>query len=226
VDQFTFKPLKPLGQVSHAEHGGGFTPMAIFDPTELRGGDSGEPSGPPALTLTEEELQHQLREAFENGLAEGKGLAERGLVHVFRSLRSAAEEVEMLREKVLRESEDELVRLIVMVARKVVLREIAQDRSILSDVVHAAVAAISEQDEITVRLNPDDYALITTGQGDLLRQELITNKMHLKPDPAVMPGSCQVDSELGTVDAGIDAQLDEIMRSLQEARSVVSGSGS
>lgn len=225
VGEFTFKTLRQGVLSSHGQAEttvGGFTPLAIFDSSEMKGasGEREEANEPPSITLTEEEFQNQLRDAFENGLTEGKNLAERGLVNVFRSLRTAAEGVQSLREKVLRESEDEIVKLVLMVARKVVLREIAQDRSILSNVVQAAVAAVNERDEITIRLNPDDYVLVTTGQGEILRKELITSRMQLKSDPTVLQGSCQIDSELGTIDAGIDSQLEEIYRSLQEERTL------
>ena len=223
VDEFTFKPLRQGVRPDQGEsRESGFLPMGIFDASELNGGSADKPeiAEPPSVTLTEDELQSQLREAFENGLVEGKNLAERGLVNVFRSLRIAAEGVQSLREKVLRESEDELVKLIMMVARKVILREIAQDRSILSGVVQAAIAAVSERDEITIRLNPDDYVLVAAGQGDVLHKDLITSRMQLKSDPTVLQGSCQIDSEMGTIDAGIDAQLEEIFRSLKEERTL------
>jgi len=44
--------------------------------------------------------------------------------------------------------------------------------------------------------------------------------MRLKPDPLVLQGGCQIDSEMGTVDAGIDGQLDEIFRRLLEQRTL------
>lgn len=224
MSEFSFKSLKPGIHASHGEvESCGFLPMGLFDSSEMnRTGEDQEVVEPPSITLTEEELQQQLREAFENGLTDGKNLAERGLVNVFRSLRTAAESVQALREKILRESEDELVKLIILVSRKVILREIAQDRTILSNVVQAAIGAISERDEITIRLNPDDYVLVTTGQGEILRKELITSRMQLKSDPTVLQGFCMVDSELGTIDAGIDSQLEEIFRSLQEERTLSS----
>jgi hypothetical protein len=39
---------------------------------------------------------------------------------VFRALRSAAEGVETLREKVLRDSEDEIIKLVMLVAKKII----------------------------------------------------------------------------------------------------------
>ncbi len=221
---YEFRTLGHAAMAHKSAEDGGFTPMGMFDTTELEGmspDEEAEESGPAMAVITEEELDRQLRESFQNGLIEGKNLAERGLVNVFRSLRLATEEIENLREKVLRESEDELIHLIMMVARKVIVREISINRSILSEIVKAGLAAVSEHDRITIRLNPDDYILATTGNGETLRKELITEGMQLKSDISVMPGSCLIDSELGTIDAGIDAQLDELMRRLMEERSVV-----
>ncbi|MDR3579073.1 MAG: FliH/SctL family protein [Oryzomonas sp.] len=204
----------------------GFVPMGIFDSSEIDSArkaassdESPEVVEPAGVVLTEEELDQQLRDAFNSGLQEGKNLAERGLVNVFRSLRSADEEIRDLRDKVMRESEDELLDLVMMVSRKVILRETTTDRSILESMIRSAVACLSERDRITVRLNPDDYAMITSGYGENFRQELQNDQMSFKADAAVLPGNCQIDTELGTLDASIDAQLDEIHRRLLEERS-------
>lgn len=231
LTEFSFHPIGHIAGERASGGAGSFVPMTLFDSSELHGASthalieqdtSQEPTG---ITLTEEELNCRLHESFQNGLLEGKNLTERGLLNVFRSLRIAVEDLHALREKVVRESEDELVKLIMMVARKVILREVAQDRRILSDVVQAAIAGLSERDEIIIRLNPDDYALVTTSREDYLRKELLTDKMQLKPDSGVLPGSCQIDTEMGTIDAGIDAQLDEIFRRLLEERSMSTGAG-
>ena len=224
-----------FGQVGHQSaepDETGFVPMGIFDPSEINASrPAPAPEGtlemvePTGIVMTEEELDQQLRDAFNSGLQEGKNLAERGLVNVFRSLRGAAEGIRNLREKVMRESEDELLRLILMVSRKVILREVRADRSILENMVRSAVAGLSERDSVTVRLNPDDYAMITSGHGDYFRQELTSDQMHFKADAAVLPGNCQIDTEMGTIDASIDAQLDEIHRRLLEERSMAPAPG-
>jgi flagellar assembly protein FliH len=228
VGSFSFQPISHAVQKQvDGESSTSFVPMAIFDASELPSTPSpprAEPQKsdePPSVTLLEEEFHRRLTEAFNNGLIEGKSLAERGLVNVFRSLRTATEDVQSLREKVMRESEDDLIDLIMLVARKVILREVAMDRGILLSVVRTAIATLSERCEITIRLHPDDYILVTSGPDDSFRKELLTERMRLKSDPAVLQGFCQIDSEMGTLDAGIDAQLDEIFRHLLEKRAVL-----
>jgi flagellar assembly protein FliH len=232
VGAFAFRPMSQAaaGQIAD-EASCGFVPLGIFDTSETGGsyggaqGERREANEPPSVTLVEEELNRRINESFEKGLIQGKNLAERGLLNVFRSLRIASEGVTVLREKVMRESEDELVKLIMMVARKVILREISLDRKILNSVVQAAISDLTDRGDITIRLNPDDYILVTTGHEDFFRKELITERMQVKSDPAVQQGCCLVDSEMGTVDAGIDAQLDEIFRRLLEERTLSSGTG-
>ncbi|WP_188055560.1 FliH/SctL family protein [Oryzomonas rubra] len=215
-----------VGQAHGDTHETGFVPMGLFDSSEINAAPvapspeaAPEVVEPAGVAMTEEELDQQLRDAFNSGLQEGKNLAERGLVNVFRSLRTAAEGIRDLREKVLRESEEELLKLVIMVARKVILREVKMDRSILEDVVQSAIGGLSERDMVTVRLHPDDYALITSGHGGYFQQELKSDRMNFKADAAVLPGNCQIDAEMGTIDASVDGQLDEIYRRLLEERS-------
>lgn len=218
----SFTPLALTGPPT------GFVPMALVAPAveaeeipEQLVAEEMLPE-PERITLTEEELDQRLRESFQSGLHEGKNLAERGLHNVFAALRSATEGLHALREKVMRESEDELIKLIMAVAAKVIQREVAQDRQgILADVVKAATAGISARDEIFIHLHPDDYAEVTGKSA----HEPFTERMQFKSDPDVSPGSCRVDTEMGTIDASFGAQLEEIFRRLQEERSMIAEDG-
>lgn len=201
-----------------------FAPLAIFDTSETGGTRPTEPEPEQeGIFITEEDLDKRLRESFTNGLTEGKNLAERGLFNVFKALRTSSEQVTALREKVLRDSEDELLTLVMKISRKVILREISLNRNILAGIVHTAVSGLPDNDEITVRLNPDDMALINSGHSDMLHTDHAGSKMTLKADPSIMIGSCKVDMSMGVIDATVDSQLDEIFRYMKEERTVTAG---
>jgi len=229
LSEFSFKPIGQLmpppqknsssvfTTILRSGESTGFVPTRYHDPsTELA--EQEVPPEPPGITLSEEELDKRLRESFQNGLEEGKELTERGLQHVFASLRSAVENLHGLREKVLRESEDELLKLVILIAGKVIKREVTHDNRILPGIVKSATAGISARDEIIIHLHPDDYSMVTDNNEDYFRKELLTDKMRLKADPEVSPGSCRVDTEMGIIDASFDSQLDEIFRHMQEER--------
>lgn len=175
-------------------------------------------TGPPIIEITEDDLNLRISDAFSAGLKEGKELTERGLFNVFRALRASSDSIHNLRDKIFRESEDEIINLIMLVARKVIVREISQDRSILAGVVKNAIAGLSAREEITVRINPDDYLLVTSGRDEVLEKELISERLLLRPDLSIASGCCLIDTVMGTIDASLDGQLEEVYRHLIEQR--------
>ena len=208
--------------VSTAEQGStGFVPMKMFQGQEEQKREEDEDKGPPPIEISEEELTQKIGDAFNDGLKEGKELAERGLLNVFNALRASSEAIHNLRDKVFRESEEELINLILLVSRKVIIQEVAQDRSILEGVVRNALAGLSAREEITVHLNPEDYHLVTSGREDLLKQELLNERLLMKPDPLVTTGFCRIDTAMGTVDASLEGQLEQLYRTLIEQRTAV-----
>jgi len=230
ICDFSFRPVSQSTAASAAdqadEGSSAFVPLEIFDPSEM-GGRIGSHTHKPAVEampdiagkfISDEELERELQESYQRGLQDGKNLAERGLLNVFKSMRTASEELQQLREKVLRDSEDDLLALVIAVARRVVHHEISQNRLLVTKVIKAALRNLSDRDQLIVRVHPDDQALLTTSQDQGLRQELAALNCTLKPDASLLPGSCQVETMLGTVDASFEGQLEEIYRQMLEER--------
>ena len=168
--------------------------------------------------LAEEDLKAQLDEAYRNGMEEGRRQAERGLANVFRALRDGVASLAEVRESSLRESEDDLLRLSVMVAGKIVRQEIRQDRRILGNIVSAAISGLTEQDGVVVKLNPEDHAEVVNNRSYQLSGMGDDAHVTLKADDSIQPGGCLVETVTGVIDARIEAQLDEIFARLMEER--------
>lgn len=230
ICDFSFRPVSHGAADSSGgqadESGAAFVPLEIFDPSEVGGRVgmvSSKPASEPAPEIpgrfvSDQEWEKELQESYQRGLLDGKNLAERGLVNVFKSMRTASEELQQLRDKVLRDSEDDLLALVIAVARRVIHQEVAQNRQIVAQVIKAALHSLSDSDELVIRVHPDDQALLTSSQDQGLRQELSAFSFVLKPDPTLQPGCCQVETSLGTVDASFEAQLEELYRRMQEER--------
>lgn len=172
------------------------------------------------IVLSEEEFQAKVDELYRNGMDEGRRQAERGLANVFKSLRDGVSALTGLRSRVLKESEEDLLKLSVMIARKIVQREIAQDPAILTSIIVAAVGGCTERDRVVVRLNPGDHGVVAANRQAFMAVLGDDAPITLTPDDGVGPGGCLVETVTGTVDARIESQLDEIYRTLLEERSV------
>ncbi len=168
--------------------------------------------------ITEEEMNARIEEAYERGYEEGQRQAERGLSNVFKALRDAIEDVYAARVHVFRHSEEDLLKLSILVARKIIHREVSLDRGILSNVVTAALDNTSERDELVIRLNPEDLKLVAS-QKQINLPEIGEDKLlNMKPDDSVPAGGCIVETRMGEIDARLEKQLDEIYMRLTEER--------
>ncbi|KAF0219419.1 MAG: flagellar assembly protein [Geobacteraceae bacterium] len=168
--------------------------------------------------ISEDELQRKLDETFQKGVDEGRQAAERGLSNVFKSLREGITGITRLREKVLRESEDDLLKLAIMVARKIIQQEISQDPQILANIVAAAISGCTDLDRVNIRLNPEDYHLVAADRQLYFSGIGRNTNITMTPDDAILPGGCMVETVTGTIDARIEVQLDEIYRRFVEER--------
>lgn len=172
-----------------------------------------EESGPGA-----EELQQLLQEANDRGFADGRREAEESFTGICRTFAETVSEINGLRERIVRECEDDLLQLVITVAQQIIRQEISLDRKILARFVSEATAGISEQSDITIGFNPEDYKAVTANRQLYLAG--IGDKMQvtIKPDEAVSPGGCIVDTQTGLVDARIETQLAEIFKRLMQER--------
>ena len=99
--------------------------------------------------------------------------------------------------------------LALAIAGRVLRRELSVDRELLVAMARVALERLGENTSATIRLNPDDYAVIgaQTHLGDSAVVRVVS-------DPLVSSGGCLLQSDFGLIDAGIDAQLAEMASAL------------
>lgn len=90
-----------------------------------------------------------------------------------------------------------------LLARQVVREELVQDPERIARVAQEALdALLSSAKHITLRVHPDDEALVRGGAGDALA----ARGARLVADEGVQRGGCRVDSDIGVIDATIETR--------------------
>jgi len=165
------------------------------------------PPGQPQLAELE-------REAFAKGFAQGERsgqeVADQRGEAMLRRLTETLQELTQIRSQMIHQTERQMVELTLAVARRVVHREVSLDPDLLVAMARVALDRLGEAAKITVRLNPDDYQL--TGAARMT--QLNAGNVTVVPDGRIARGGCRVESEMGILDAGIDAQIQEIAQAL------------
>ena len=154
------------------------------------------------------------REAFASGYEQGERAgAEAGRTRVDASLKrlgGAIEELVALRRAIVSQTESQLVQLALAIAKRIIRREVAIDRDIAVAMARVALDRLGESHRATIRLHPEDFAHALQREGPEWAGAHVT----VVADPAIDRGGCRVESALGMVDAGMDAQIDELARVL------------
>lgn len=148
-----------------------------------------------------------LEQAYQAGLAEGRLAAEQVLADERARLAATITEVAALRRRIFDAAEHEVMTLALGVAQRILHREVQLAPDILLAMARVALGRMGDRVEATVRLHPADLAAVT-------RVGAPSDGLALEADASLPRGGCQVDSGSGSVDLGVDAQLNELSRLL------------
>lgn len=204
--------------------------MPEFDPavTAEAAPAPSAPAAPPAGFIDEiaraqfeQKIAEEAKRSFEagrqRGLAEGRqaerdalaaeraGEEKRRTDQVGALLQKFTEE----RDRYLHAVEHEVVELALAVAARILRREAQMDPLLLTGAVRVALGQLSNSTEVRLRVPQTEFELWT---------EAIAHIPNLALKPTVVAGEdmrtgdCVIETELGSVDLGIRAQLGEIER--------------
>jgi flagellar assembly protein FliH len=154
------------------------------------------------------------RDAFAKGFAQGEragaeAAGKRGEA-MLRRLTQTLDELTALRTQMIHETEQQMVRLALAVARRVVHREVSLDQDLLIAMARVALDRLGESAKVTVRLHPEEFAATEAARA----AEWTGTHVTVVADARIARGGCRIDSDFGTVDAGVDAQIQELAHAL------------
>ncbi len=160
---------------------------------------------------TSEQLELKLAAAHAEGIREGlqqahesieKRLAEER-TKVAEALRAFAQKTSEYYSR----AEIELVHLALAIAAKILHREAQVDRMLVAALVKVAMERLQHGTAATIRVRPEEVGDWNRYfEGDTSREI----RLEVKADPSVEPRNCILETELGTTQLGLDAQLKEI----------------
>ncbi len=187
----------------------GATPMSRAEAPH--GHDAPVSHQPPATAV---DLATVEREAFATGYAQGERAgaeaAARRAEPMMRRLAQTLEEVSAVRTDMIRQTERQMVELALAVARRVLHREVSLDRDLLIAMARVALDRLGDTGLVTVRLHPDDHAATVAASAANWAGTNVT----VVGDASVPKGGCRIESDFGSLDAGVDAQIRELGRAL------------
>jgi flagellar assembly protein FliH len=151
------------------------------------------------------------REASEAGRRLGDQEARAELLPVMERLNASIAEIAGMRSDLRRRAERDVVQLALLIARRVLHRELNVDDSALTAIARVAFDRLTRSESYTVTVHPRFATSVASALPAAQASRIL-----IKPDPECAPGTLTIRSTDGVIDASVDAQLDEISRGLAD----------
>jgi flagellar assembly protein FliH len=152
------------------------------------------------------------REAYQRGLAEGTAIGKEQAAlevqPVLDRLSQTLAELSSLRSRIRRDSERDLVKLAIAIARRVLHREVTVDPESIEGIIKVALEKLQSRDLCRVRVHPSHAAFLKNSFERLSNSQ----KIEWIADASLRCGDVLFETEHGTLDASIESQLSEIER--------------
>lgn len=157
------------------------------------------------------------REAFQKGFEAGRTsgleIAEKKVEAILGRFAESIQKLATARAEMVRATQQDLVRLAVEIARKLVHRELTVDPEIIVTLVRVALERLSSKAPVVVYLNSEDLPRV---ESQLQRNPGLFGErdLVLKARAELRRGDCQLESPYGNVDASISEQFKQIEEGL------------
>lgn len=147
------------------------------------------------IAEAEAEAENIRRDAYESG-------REESVQELLENILAAREE----RSQALHAVEQEVLKLAVKVAGKIIGREIERDETVRGEIVLTALRQARQQEMLTVRVNAADLPLVEKMR-ERIDQFGRARYLDFVADQAIGTGGCLIESASGTIDARLETQL-------------------
>lgn len=164
---------------------------------------------PPALSrksLDEIETQAYIR-GFNKGEKAGFESAAEKIESLRRMLDEAVEALRHARNRIQRDTEREILELVLAVAGRVVGHEVQTNREVIVAVVREALQKAENQETVVIKMNPADIDFLDRLRLPLSSLSQNSDGLRIEADDSVGIGGCLIETDGGDIDARIESRL-------------------
>ena len=143
-----------------------------------------------------------------------RGRLDQQLSHALSAVKQAAERIDQSRQTWQKQGEKHLVQLASAIAARLCRRELTRGPELSLVWIREALEMAITSATITLRLHPQDHASLA-GQIQAIRKSLAAlGAVEIVADSSITAGGCLVNTQFGSLDQQLEAQLSRIAEEL------------
>lgn len=167
--------------------------------------------------LEEQKIKDDAKQdGFKQGHDDGYSAGESEIERLVERLRKMVEALMLRREEILKETEQQIVELVILMTRKVVkIISETQKTAIMSNVL-AALKKVKSRGNVILHVNLEDLKLASANADEFIKRVENIQGITVVEDSTVEKGGCVVETDFGAIDARISSQLSELEEKIME----------
>lgn len=113
-------------------------------------------------------------------------------------------------------AEHQIIEMVLAISRKVICDEMEERADVIMGIVKSALDRVRDQSHINIHVSLDDYERVLLSRRELQGIVGAEQTIAVTADTVLAQGGCLIETSFGTVEAGVETQLDSIRRALTE----------
>ncbi len=162
------------------------------------------------------EAQKIAEEARQKGYAEGMDAAAEQGRDILAQAEEVRREAQREHEELIAGMEEEMLSLVMDIARKVVAGELGTGQDVIIRLIRDALPKCSGKDGAVLRVSPEDAENLAVNRDEFLSGTEGADSLEIKKDSTLHKGDCIIETQFGSVDAGVNTRLDKIEEAFNE----------
>ncbi|MBU2510900.1 hypothetical protein KJ966_06165 [bacterium] len=166
---------------------------------------------------TRDEILNQGREeGYQAGFAEGLAKQKEENETNTGAVLNLLNELQTLRKSMMRKNEEQIARLSMLIAQKVVHKKLTTEKELILEMLKSAMQHFEGMGNIKIKLHPIEFDFIAANQNELKKYLDEDQVINVRADQKINPGAPLIESDFTVVDLDLNKQFKEIKNKIDE----------
>jgi|GEM_PF-5993846 len=172
----------------------------------------------------EKEKENGYSEGFDQGYTKGAKEGNESAVksireeykNILKEAENILEQVIAKKQEIIKNGDDEMLRIILKIARKVVGGELKINEKVVYNNLKQALDRLTDRENVIIHINKRDLPIIESHRDEFFSEIRGLKNFKLVEENFLNPGDCVVETNFGFIDAVVESQFEELERILLE----------
>jgi flagellar assembly protein FliH len=147
---------------------------------------------------------------LSDGIQQGRDLQKNEASNALQSMTDIVKEVSEMKKNILYNAEEEIIRLALAIAEKVLHLEVTVNPDVIQSVLKEAVKKIVDRENMKIRVHPQDFQYMMEIKTDFIQSFDGIKNIVFEKDESIRRGGAIIETLFGEVDARLEQQYGEI----------------